>query len=563
MTAETGQTMTGAEWLARAIASTGTEHVFFIDAILRRTLIALDGLGVKRELVHSEKSTVYMADGYARLANKPTFCFAQSVGAANMAAALQDAWLGRSPVIALTGRKVPGMHHASAYQEVDHHPLYAPVTQFSADVATAADLPRLLRLAIRTAAAGLRPVHLDLFGLQGEVIEGGSVSESPDIGSELMRIPAHRPTPPDADIERAAKALLAAKRVVIIAGDTASISGAGPEVLALAEALAAPVVNTLGAHGLIPTRHRLACGVLGTYSGPPANQVVHGADLVLFIGCDTGDLVTHGWNFPARGAKTVQIDADPCELGRNYANTIGVCGDPKATAAKLLAAIGKPKRDTTYADESAAIKKAWREGMAERYASNARPMLVDRLCAEIDRALPDDGVLVADTGYSGIWTGNCIDLNGRGQSYLRAAGSLGWSFPASLGAKLAAGDRKVVCFTGDGALYYHIGDLETQRRRGINTVTVVNNNSGFGQGWPNYLRMVGGRKGNADEMLRFGPTDFAAIARSFGIEGIRVEDPADVGPAIKRALAMDAPVLVDVVTDIDPRAPEPWMPPKK
>ena len=151
-------------------------------------------------------------------------------------------------------------------------------------------------------------------------------------------------------------------------------------------------------------------------------------------------------------------------------------------------------------------------------------------------------------------------MNGTGQTYLRAAGSLGWSYPAALGAKLAAPERKVVCFSGDGAFYYHMAEMETARRRGIATVTVINNNSGFGQGWPGLLRMQGNTPGHPEEMLRFGPTDFAAIARSFGIEGIRVTDPAEIAPALARALAMDAPVIVDVVTDILPRAPEPWLP---
>ena len=210
MTAQPGVpgNLTGAEWLARAIASTGTEHIFFIDAILRRTLIQLESVGIQRHLAHTEKGVVYMADGYARVAGKPALCFAQSVGAANMAAALQDAYLARVPLVAITGRKVPGQHHANAYQEVDHKPLFAPVTKFSADVASAAALPRLLRQALRAATAGApRPAHLDLFGLMGEVIELGNICEPPVIDKHLMRLPAHRPVPPEADIQAATRAL--------------------------------------------------------------------------------------------------------------------------------------------------------------------------------------------------------------------------------------------------------------------------------------------------------------------------------------------------------------------
>ncbi len=553
--------LTGSEWLARAIASTGTRHVFFIDAMLRRTLVALETVGVKRELAHTEKAVVYMADGYARVSGRPAICFAQSVGAANMAAALQDAYLARSPVVSLTGRKVPEHQHRNAYQEVAHAPLFAPVTKFDAFVATAADLPRLLRQALREACAGTpRPTHLDLNGLSAEVIETGSVTEPPVIDPDLLRIPAHRVVPPDDEIEHAAKELLAAKRVVIVAGEGAVLSGAGAEVLALAEVLAAPVATSLGAREVVPTRHRLCVGVVGNYAAPPANRVVHGADLVVYIGCDTGDQVTHTWRIPALTTRIVQIDTDVSELGRSYPNTLGLLGDPKALLTKLIAAIGRPARDTSFADQAAASMAAWREEMAPLFNDNGPHIRVERLCAEITKALPADGILVADTGYSGIWTGTCVDLNGAGQTYLRAAGSLGWSFPAALGAKLAAPHRKVICFSGDGAFYYHLAELETARRRGIATVTVINNNSGFGQGWPTLLRMQGNTPGHPEELLRFGPTNFAEVARVFGVHGIRVEEAAKIGPALQQALAMDAPVVVDVATEINDRAPAPWLP---
>jgi acetolactate synthase-1/2/3 large subunit len=200
--------------------------------------------------------------------------------------------------------------------------------------------------------------------------------------------------------------------------------------------------------------------------------------------------------------------------------------------------------------------------MAALVEKNTAPIAVERLCAEVTRALPGDGVLVADTGYSGIWTGTMIDLNGAGQTYLRAAGSLGWAFPASLGATCAAGPRRVVCFTGDGGFYYHLAELETARRCGIPVTVVVNNNSGFGQNLTGVRRISGNRPGRGEELIRFGPTDFTAVAKSFGVHGIRVEQPADIAPALRQAIAAEEPVVVDVVTDLEPRAPEPWSPPR-
>lgn len=558
---------TGAEWLARSIAASGTTHVFFIDAVLRRTLIALGTLGVTRVLAHAEKAAAYMADGYARVAGRPGICFAQSVGAANLAAGLQDAWLGRSPVIALTGRKPPEHQFRNAYQEIAHAPLFSAVTKFSAPVERAEELPRLFRQAWREAVGGSpRPAHLDLNGLTAEIIETGMVAE-PAGGADstlALRVPAYRPVPSDDEIERAAARLRTSKRLAIVAGAGATASGAAPELLRLAELMAAPLATSLGARGLFPTTHPLSAGAVGNYAAPPANQIVHGADLVLFVGCHTGDQVTHAWRIPPLTTPVVQIDLDPAELGRNYPDTLGLLGDPKETLAKLIAALGsapgRTPRDTRFADEAAALVAGWRAEMAPLRRSEAAPIRVERLCAEITAALPEDGILVADTGYSGIWTSTMIELNGTGQSYLRAAGSLGWSFPASLGAQCAAPGRKVLCFTGDGGLYYHLTELETARRRNIPVVLVVNNNSGFGQSWPGIRRLQGNREGDPAELAKFGPTNFATVAQSFGVKGVRVEDPAELGTALRRALAADEPVVVDVVTDIEPRAPEPWAP---
>src|SRR5262249_31167581 len=200
--------MNGAEWLARALAGGGTTHVFFVESVLRRTLLHLKDLRVTPVLAHSEKAAAYMADGYARIAGRPGVCMAQAVGAANLASGLQDPFLGRSPVVALTGRKPPAFQHRNAYQEIPHAPLFAAVTKFSTTVDLTSELPRLLRHAWRAALAETpRPTHLDFSGHQGDEIELGQTAEPPVIDPEGRRIPAHRPIAPVAAIERAPAAL--------------------------------------------------------------------------------------------------------------------------------------------------------------------------------------------------------------------------------------------------------------------------------------------------------------------------------------------------------------------
>jgi acetolactate synthase I/II/III large subunit len=551
--------VSGAVWLARALRDRGIDHVFFVDAVLRQTLVEMEAIGITRVLAHSEPAAAYMADGYARVAGRPAVCLAQSVGAANLASGLQDAYLHRAPVVALTGKKPPLWQHRNAYQEIEHGPLFAPVTKWQAAVDDPRQLEILLPQAFRAATEGSpRPVHLDLPGLQGEVIEAAMLPPPPPADARHTRTPARRPPPAGDEIEAAAAALARAERPVLVAGAGAVLAGADEPLRRLAERLRIPIATSLGGRGIVPTTHPLHIGPLGTYSAPCTNRTVHEADLVVLVGCHAGDQVTTDWTVPGPGTAIVQIDLDPLEIGRNYPGTIGVCADP-ALALAALHGHDLPARDA-WAARAVGAFRAWREEMAPLLASADTPIRVERLCAELSRALPADAVLVADTGYSGIWTGTLVDLPHPGQTYLRAAGSLGWAFPAALGAKCAAPERPVVCFCGDGALYYHLAELETARRRGLAVVVVVNNNSAFGQGLPRVRGLYEGREGDPDEIIRFGPTDFAAVARAFGVEGIRVEDPGEIAPALERALALNAPVVVDVVTDALPRAPEAWRP---
>ncbi|WP_291295877.1 thiamine pyrophosphate-binding protein [Elioraea sp.] len=556
--AEAGQP--GSEVLAAMLAGYGVSHVFFVDAILRRTLIAMEGHGIRRILAHSEKAAAYMADGYARASGRVGVVMAQSVGAANLAAGLQDAFLHRAPIVALTGRKAPAAQARNAYQEIEHRPMFRPVTVFDADVDAPDEFPRLLRQAFRAATGPTpRPAHLDLLGLQGEGIETATITADRSVEPRHAAVPAHRPPPAASDIAAAAAVLGAARRIAIVAGAGALLSGAGEALAALARRLSAPVATSLGARGIIDTRDALSVGTVGTYGAPPANRIVHAADAVLYVGTHAGDQPTMDWRVPRPGIPIVQIDADATEIGRAYPNTTAVPGDPRLAIEALLAALPATPRAPDFAQWAAGIVHDWRAAMAPLMASDASPIRVERLCAEITRALPEDGILVADTGYSGIWTATCVDLSPR-QTYLRAAGSLGWSFPAAIGAALAQPGRKVVCFSGDGAIYYHLTELETARRHNVPLVLVINNNSAFGQGLVNVRRMQGNRPGNPDEIIRFGPTDFAAIARAFGVHGFRVERAGDIAAALAQAVAINGPVVVDVVTDAEPRAPEPWVP---
>lgn len=233
----------------------------------------LEALGIRRVLVHSEKAAAYMADGYARAGRRPGICMSQSVGAANIASGLQDPYLGASPVIALTGRALPIAQHRHAYQEVNHTPLFAAVTKFNAVVETPAQLPYLLRQAVREAMSGTPgPVHLDFIDLRGETLELAEGEWPVVIEEPFTHLPPFRPEPEAGRINQAVQILKAAERPVIVAGGGATASQAAPEILKLAEMLSIPVATSLNGKGSIPENHPLSVGVVGVYSRWCANR---------------------------------------------------------------------------------------------------------------------------------------------------------------------------------------------------------------------------------------------------------------------------------------------------
>ena len=272
---------------------------------------------------------------------------------------------------------------------------------------------------------------------------------------------------------------------------------------------------------------------------------------MFFIGSHTGGQVTHNWKIPAEGTKVIQLDIDPMELGRNYPNVVSLVGDAKVTLRSSIDEM-KPKSNETrnaWTERVQQFVAEWRAEAAPFLNSDAVPMRPERICKEISEGLPEGGVVVSDTGHAGIWSGTMIDLTQPGQRYIRSAGSLGWGFPGSLGVKCALPERPVLCFTGDGGMYYHLAELETAARYGINVVVVVNNNSALNQEIPLINAAYGtNQRGRADEMWRFEKTDFVKVAESLGCAGFRVQKPGELKDLLPRAFGMGRPVVIDAVT---------------
>lgn len=554
-------TMTGARLLAEMVHGYGLSHVFFMPYIVPRALMEMEKLGIKRVQTHGEKAAAYMADGYARVKRAPALCMAQSVGAVNLAAGLQDAYLACSPVLAITGREFQINQLRHAYQEVDHVNPFSAVTKYSAFVAKPEQLPVYLRQLFRVATSSTPgPVHLDLEGIAGQaVVEPEAVLEVV-VESAFAQVPPFRPEA-DGEAIRAALTLIAqAKRPVIVAGGGVTTSGARAELIALAEKLSLPVATALNAKAIFPADHPLAVGTPGSYSRACANQVLCEADLVFFIGSHTGGQVTNSYQIPPQGTPVIQLDINPEEIGRNYPIQVGLQGDARNTLRRMIDSASDVADRGEWVGRVQELVQAWKEDVGEHWHSESVPMRPERLCKELSDHLPTNAILVSDTGHSGIWTGTMLDLQHAEQSYIRCSGSLGWGLPAAMGAKCAAPDRPVLCFTGDGGIWYHISEIETAVRCGINTVTVINNNHSLNQEKRGVEAIYGGQSAGSDELWLFEETDFAKIAESMGALGLTVHKPSELAAALDQAFAANRPVVIDVKTDVEGIAPRAWMP---
>ena len=556
------QKMTGARLFGQILKSYGVTHLFFMDAVLRRALAEMEDTGIQRILGHSEKAVAYMADGYARTSGRPAVCLAQSVGAANLAAAMQDPYLGHSPVIAITGRHISTMQHRSAYQEVDHQPLFSAVTKMHGKIEALEHMQQLMRQAFREATTGTpRPVHLDIAGLTGDALT--HLTGEFDVVADEMhkRFPAFRPSPNFTAVLKAAAAIKASKCPVIIADRGATISDAGVAIAKLAEKIQAPVLATPDAKAILVETHPLFFGTMGLYGRSGGNHIVAEADLVIYCGSNTSDHTTCNYKLPKDGTPIIQIDLDPVEIGRNYSGVIGVQGDVRGSLDAIYMAVEATRRDAWLAVARGHVA-AWRADVEKLRSSDAVPMNPGRLCKELTELLPKDAILFADTGFAALWTNTLVWFNHPAQRYFRAAGSLGWSSPASLGGKCGAPDKPVVCFTGDGGFYYHLPELETARRRGIKTVTIVNNNKCLGQGLKNLNIAYGNtpEPNRKEECFEFNDTDFAQIARAFDCFGVTVEKPQDFKKAFEQAMASPLPAVIDCRTEFAAQAPAPWVP---
>lgn len=541
--------ITGGEALVRMLKLHGVNVIFglcgdtslpFYDALYRT---AGD---LTHVLTRDERHAAYMADAYARVTGRVGVCEGPSGGGATyIAPGVIEANESSIPILAITSDISVSGRGRYTLTEFDQEAMFRPLTKFTQVIDNAVDLPRTLRRAFKEMTTG-RPgaAHIGLpFDVQRQFVDEADIWAEPEYG----RYPARRTGPAPDAIEAAAELILKAKQPLFICGGGVVISGAEHELETLAKKIDAPIATTISGQGSIADDHLLSLGVVGSNGGTePTRHVVDAADLIVFVGCRAGSVTTERWRHPAPGAATIiHIDVDPGVMGANYRPDAAIVGDAKLCLGALSVAVAKKEAGGAQQLVGAARKEKY-AAFRELAKSNEAPIRPERIVNELQKVLPEDAVIVADPGTPCPYFSAYYEIRDTGRTFIsnRAHGALGFALPAVVGAYYGRSGSKCVAITGDGSFGMSVGELETIKRLDIPVTIVVISNSVFG--WIKAGQRSGyeGRYFSVD----FTRTDHAAVAEAYGIKTWTVRDPAELGPALKAAVELDKPTLVDVIT---------------
>ena len=544
--------MNASRALLEMLKGYGVEHVFGLpgETTLEWYREWHDYPEIRHVLARDERSSVFMADGYAKASFRPGVCEGPSVGATHMLPGIAEAYKASVPMVAFTSDIPLHLERRNMLTGIDQTALFMGVTKETITVTDASEIPNTVRRAFRLATTGRPgPVHVRL---PMDVL-GGEIEE-PDlhIQGDFARYPGHRPTAQEDKILQAVKLLGSAERPVIVCGQGVLYSQAWDEVQTLAELYDIPVGTTISGKGSIAEVHPLSIGVVGARGGTTlSNKVVTEADVILYVGCNTDSASTDKWTIPPTDtrAKIIHLDISEAEVGNTYPTEVDLIGDAKATLARMIEA----SRVRTDSLEGLPRLEAIRQEAAEYETyvselsgSKEKPVHPVRFVRELSDAVPDDHVLVVDVGVSAIYTSTFYKVKRAGRSvlYNYAMGALGYAIPASIGVHCARPDSCIVTLVGDGSFGFTAAELETVSRIGGNNNIILFNNGCFG--WIKAAISFSQGEEYADFSTNFKEVDYPKIAEGFGLTAYRVEGPEGLGSTLKEAFSVDEPTFIEL-----------------
>ncbi|MEY4102239.1 MAG: hypothetical protein RIR88_373 [Actinomycetota bacterium] len=549
--------MTGAQAVVRSLELLEVTDVFGLPggAILPVYDPLMDSTKLRHILVRHEQGAGHAAQGYASSTGKLGVCIATSgPGATNLVTAIADAYMDSVPLLAITGQVFSHLMGTDAFQEADIVGITMPITKHSFLVTKAEDIPATIAAAVHIATTGRPgPVLVD-------ITKDAQQGEAPFVWPPVIDLPGYRPVTKahGKQIQSAVDLILEAEKPVFYVGGGIIRSGASKELLQFAEMVGAPVVTTLMARGAFPDSHPSNLGMPGMHGTVPAVLALQESDLLITLGARFDDRVTGKASLFAPNAQVIHVDIDPAEIGKIRHAEVPIVGDLKDVLGDLIAAY-----KSTNGGKKLEINEWWatlnklREEYPLGYTEPTDGLLApQKIIARIGELTGPEGVYVAGVGQHQMWAAQFITYD-RPNSWLNSggAGTMGYSVPAAMGAKVAEPDRVVWAIDGDGCFQMTNQELATCTINNIPIKVAIINNSSLGMVRQWQTLFYDKRYSNTDLNTGHGTIrvpDFVKLAEAYGALGIRVTEESEVDAAIKLALETnDRPVVIDFTVSAD------------
>jgi acetolactate synthase-1/2/3 large subunit len=537
--------MTGSKALIQALEKEGVDIVFGLPGGANLPIYdALVDANLRHILVRHEQSASHMADGYARIKRKAGVCFATSgPGATNIITGLATAYADSSPVLAVTGQVAVAMIGKDAFQETDIIGVANPCTKYAFQPRLAGEIPETVKKAFYIAESG-RPGPV-LIDIPKDVQQAHAEMRFPD----LIKVRGYSPVV-DPDLSHLGKAvdiLLASQRPIIMSGGGVILSGAFSELQAVAELLMAPVVTTFKGKGSFPENHHLAMGPIGMHGHAEANKIILEADCILAVGARFSDRSVGRYDEFGRGMNIIHLDVDPAEIGKNKLVDVAVIGDVKSSLRTLFKMLSKVMIKKEAENPWLRRRKELIDYYSETIKDYSRDLTARKALKKLREVLPSESIVTTEVGQCQMWTSLHFDVISPGTFFSSTGlGTMGFGFPASIGAKAARPEVFVVDIAGDGSFNMTENSLAVSVLDDLPVIVFLMNNYMLGMvaQWQRTFynrRYMGVHQNNCP--------DYVKIAQAYGAQGIRAQSLSELEKAVRSALKMEVATVIDIAID--------------